>query len=142
PDQIEPKSLIEALVVADHDVVEDRQRQRQARTLKGSRYSGLIDRTRARIRDVNAIEGHASGIRTVNTRDHVEKRRLARTVRADEADDFVRRNAEIETVEREHATEPLGQTMRFQEPRHGRHPGKYRRTGRGSSPCGRNSNTP
>ncbi len=36
PDEIEPKSLIEALVVADHNVIEDRQRQRQARTLEGS----------------------------------------------------------------------------------------------------------
>src|SRR5262249_60218417 len=42
-DQVEPQALIEALVVADHDVVEDGKRQRQTRTLECARHAGLID---------------------------------------------------------------------------------------------------
>ena len=56
PEQIEPQALIEMLVVADHDVVEDRQRQRQPRALEGAGNAGLIDRARAAPRDVGAIE--------------------------------------------------------------------------------------
>ena len=48
PDQVEPQALIEPLVVADHDVVEDRQRQRQPRALEGAGNAGAVDRRAAK----------------------------------------------------------------------------------------------
>src|SRR6185369_15049872 len=86
--QIEPQALIEALVVADHDVVEDRERQRQPRALECPRYAGLINCPRARIRDVSAVEHDAPGIGVVDPGNHIEKRSLAGTVRADETEDL------------------------------------------------------
>ena len=61
-DQIEPEPLMQALVVSDHDVVEDRQRQRQTRPLEGAGNSRPIDRARRNACDVGAVERHAPRI--------------------------------------------------------------------------------
>src|SRR5260370_15690277 len=42
PDQIETKPLVEPFLGADHDVVEDRQRQRHTRALQGAGNAGMI----------------------------------------------------------------------------------------------------
>src|SRR5262249_35007145 len=109
PDQIEPKALIESLVVADHDVVENRQRKRQTRALKRAGYSRLVDCAPARVGDVGAVETDLSGIGAVDSRDHVEKGGFPRAIGADQAENLVGSYGEIQLVERQHATEMLGQ---------------------------------
>ena len=123
-DQVEPQALIETLVIADHDVVEDRERQTETRALEGARHAGLIDRSSGRIGHVSAVEDDAPGVRAIDAGDDVEKRGLAGTVRADQAENFVRSDGEVEPVERQHAAEVLGQTVHFKQRAHGRHPGK------------------
>ena len=124
PDQIEPKPLIEALVIADHDVIEDRQRQRQAGALEGAGNSCPIDRARRNGRDVGPVEHHTPRISGVDPCDDVEECGLAGTIGADEADDFAGLNGEIEPVQRQHAAEALHQAAGFQQRGHGCHPGK------------------
>src|SRR6202030_4280887 len=91
PHQVEPKTLRKALVVADHDVVEDRQWQRQARALAGARDAAEIYGARTGVGDVWAGEAHLSPVGGVDAGDHVEQGRLARTVGTDEAENFVLR---------------------------------------------------
>src|SRR5262249_27900824 len=81
-DQVEPKALIETLVIANHDIIEDRKWQGEARALEGARYAGLIDRPPARIGDVDPVEDDLPGIGAIDAGDDVEKRGLARAVRA------------------------------------------------------------
>ena len=84
----------------------------------------LIDRSRRGIRDVGAVEGDAPRVGAIDAGDDVEERGLAGAVRADQAEDLVRRDGEIEPVERHHAAEVLGQAAGFEQHAHGRHPGK------------------
>ena len=74
--------------------------------------------------DVDTVEHHTSLIGGVNACDDVEERGLAGTVGTDQADDFVRRDGEIEPVERDHAAEALHQAAGFEQRGHGCHPGK------------------
>ena len=53
--------------------------------------------------------------RAVDSGDHIEERRLARAVGADQTDDFAGHHCEVETVERHHAAEPPGQPARLQQ---------------------------
>ena len=56
-DQVEPEAVVEALVVAHHDVVEHRERQAHARALERAGDAGAIDRLRAGARQVHAAGG-------------------------------------------------------------------------------------
>ena len=111
-------------MVADHDVVEDRQWQRQARALEGARDAAEIDGARTGVGDVGAGEGYLSLVGGVDAGDHVEQGRLARTVGTDEAENFVLRDRDIEAVERDDAAETFHQPAGLEQHRHGRHPGK------------------
>jgi hypothetical protein len=48
PQQVEHEAVVQPLVVADHDVVEHRQRQAHARALEGPGHARAIDRLRRR----------------------------------------------------------------------------------------------
>src|SRR5690606_18127810 len=64
----------------------------------------------------------------------------AGAVRADQAEHGVALELEAQAVDRDQAAEALGHVAhRQQRRRHRAPPGKYRRSGRGSSPWGRNS---
>ena len=62
--------------------------------------------------DVLAVEDDASRGRLVDARDHVEERRLAGAVRADQADDRVPRDREVDVVDGDEAAELLAQRTR------------------------------
>ena len=123
PHQIEPDALFQPLVVADHDVVEDRQRQRQARALEGARDAGMVDGLRRGMGDVATAESDAAGIGRVDAGHDVEEGGLAGAVGTDQAENLALAHVEVEPVERHHAAEPLGQPLRDKHA-HGRHPGK------------------
>ncbi len=59
--------------------------------------------------DVLAAQHDAPGGRLVDAREHVEERRLARSVRADQAHDRLLRDLEVDVVDREEAPELLPQ---------------------------------
>src|SRR5262249_12250000 len=94
-----------------HDVVEDGERERQTRTLEGTRHAGLVDRSSARIGYVRAIEDDAASIGSVDAGDDIEERRLAGAIGADQPENFVGSDREIEPVERQYTTEVLGQSL-------------------------------
>jgi hypothetical protein len=82
--EIEPKPLIETLVVSDHDVVEGRKRQRKTGALERSRHAREVNRPAARICHVGPVEHDLPGIGAVDAGDDIEKRGLAGAVRTDQ----------------------------------------------------------
>src|SRR6266700_7385896 len=88
PDQIEPKPLVEPFVIADHDIVEDRQRQRQPRALKGAGNAGVIDRGRRGACNVRTIESDGAAVGAVDSGHDIEERRLARLAGSNQTDAY------------------------------------------------------
>ena len=89
-------------------------------------YLAFILNTLAPVyRPEDAYVGDLVGlIGAIDAGNDVEKRGLAGTIRADQAENFVRSDGEVEPVERQHAAEVLGQTVHYKQRAHGRHPGK------------------
>ena len=94
-------------MVSDHDVVEDGKRQRKARTLEGARDAGSVHQLRRQVGDVFAVEPDAPAVARVDAGDHVEKGGLAGSIRADETEDLVTLDSEIEGIHRHQSAEPL-----------------------------------
>src|SRR6266480_2800549 len=85
PEQVEPQTVMQSAVVADHDVVEHGERQPDPRALKRAGDASGVDALRRHAGQVLAAEWRAAAGGPVNAGDDVEQRRLARAVRADEA---------------------------------------------------------
>src|SRR5947209_7000764 len=136
PDQVEPQTVVEALVIADHQVVEDGERQAKAGALEGARDPGPIDRLRAQAGDAGGGEFDLSGAGREQPGQHVEEGRLAGPVRSDEAEDAAFVEPQIEPVERDHAAEAPGQLLALEQGRVHAVSGS-RRSRRGRSPTGR-----
>ncbi len=64
------------------------------------------------VRDVVAVELDHARRRLVDAREHVEERRLARAVRADQADDRLARDDEVDVVDGDEAAELLAHLLR------------------------------
>ena len=144
PHHVESKPVAQPFVVADHDVVEHGKRQAHARTLKRASNPRPIDRLRRRRSDVFAGEVDLACFRAVEAGYDIEQGRLSRTIRSDQADDLAIAHREVHTIERDHAAEAAGKAFAGKKRRAhaelGPIPcGTYSRSGRGSSPPGRNS---
>src|SRR5207302_1843578 len=139
PEQVEPESVMQQAMVADHDVVEHGQRQREPRALKRAGDPGGVDALRRHAGQVLAAELRAAAGGPVNAGDDVEQRRLARAVRADEAGDRAAPHLQIERIERQQAAEAHAETGTGKKPL--AHLGKYSRAGRAIRPWGRTSKT-
>ena len=72
----------------------------QREVLKRPRDADASDAVRGNGQQVVAVEGDVARRRFVQTRDHVEQRRLARAVRSDEARDLTLLDRERQPVER------------------------------------------
>ena len=83
------------------------------------RDAGACDRMRAPASDVGACESDAACIGPVMSADDVDQRRLARAVRAEQADDLAVVHVEVDAVERTHAAERLAQPVQRKERRVG-----------------------
>ncbi len=142
PEQVEHQPVLHMLVVADDNVVEHRERQRQARALEGPRHAAAVDVLRRLADDVLAVVGDGAAARLVQASQYIEEGCLAGTVGAQQPEDLALSDRHVQAVQRRQAAEPHGQVPDFD---HGlvahrevSRP-KNKRVLRGSSPSGRNS---
>src|SRR5581483_761747 len=98
-------------VHADEHVLERRHVLEQADVLEGAADAALRERVRRPPRHVLAGEEDGARRRLVDAGQHVEERRLARAVRADQADDRAGGDAEVDVVDRDEAAELLAQAL-------------------------------
>src|SRR5690606_4513145 len=143
PEQVEHEPVVEAGVIADNDVVDDRERQAQTRALEGARDAGAVDLLGRGARDVLSFERDAAGARRVDARHHVEEGGLARAVGADEAQDLAATHLEVQIFERHEPAKAPAEAFAGEQRRraHGCQPGKYWRRPRGNRPPGRKRNS-
>jgi len=123
-------------VVADHQVVEDGERQAQARALEGARDAGAIDRLRAQAGDAPVGELDLSPAGREQPGQDVEEGRLAGPVRSDEPEHAAFLEPQVEPVQGDHPAEAPGQLLALEQRRGHAVPGS-RRSRRGISPTGR-----
>src|SRR5205823_4772759 len=110
PGQAEDRSedaALQAGVHADEHVLERRHLREEADVLKGAADTELRDCVRRLAGDVDAVEEDPARRGAVEAGEHVEERRLAGAVRADQADDRALGDREVEVVDREQAAELL-----------------------------------
>ena len=101
-----------AHVAPDHHVLERRQIGEQADVLEGARDAGGGDLVRLEPGERAAVERERARVGRVDPGQHVEQRRLAGAVRADQAVDLARRDGERHLVQRLHAAEALADAAR------------------------------
>jgi hypothetical protein len=89
------------------DVLERGHVVEEADVLECPRHAERCHLVRRQSADRRAVEDHSAGRRLVDPGEDVEERRLARAVRADEADDRAARNDEVDIVDRDQASELL-----------------------------------
>src|SRR5581483_9075803 len=132
------QAVIEVAMVADHQIVEHRQRRREAQPLERARDAGVVDALRRQPGDVPVAQPNPPGGRAVDAGNGVEKSGLAGAVRADQPDDLAFVELEIEAAQRSQTAEAHRQTLHREHRRHQRlQPGKYSRMRRGINPSGR-----
>ncbi len=78
----------------DKEIVDDRAVTKQRKVLERAADAETRQMMRPVSQQVDAVEADLAGGRVIDPTDHVEDRRLAGAVRADEADDFVLPNVE------------------------------------------------
>ena len=96
PEEQVEQPLARLVPRADHHVVEHRQPLGEPRHLEGPADAATGRRLDAAGRQPLAVEPHLAGIRRIEPGHDVEKRRLARAVRPDQADDLARARFEAD----------------------------------------------
>ena len=81
-------AVLDMVVEGNLDVLEDRELRKQADVLECARDAALRDLVRLEADDALALKRDRARRRLIDARQHVEGRRLAGAVRADEADEF------------------------------------------------------
>ena len=104
-DQILPQPAVEALLRAERDVVEHRQRKAQPGALKRPRQPVVGQALRAGGGDIDAVEPDAASTGGIDTANDVQERGLAGSVGADQAQHFAVPDVDVECVERQQAAE-------------------------------------
>src|SRR6202022_2918672 len=128
--------------LAHRHVVEDGERQAEARALKGARDAGPEDLRRRIAGDAAPGEDQLAGAGGVDPGEHVEEGGLARAVGADEPQHAGLGQLEAERVEGDEAAETPRETLaREQRGGHAAPPASQRRSLRGRRPPGRKSST-
>ena len=95
---------------AQHQVVEDCHSAEKRDVLECSSHSKLRDLARLAVRDVLSFEHDLAGVRPVKAREHVEERRLPRSVRTDYRKYAAAGHAQRDFLNGGNATELLGQS--------------------------------
>src|SRR5581483_12220369 len=91
----------------DENVLEDRHAAERLRHLVRAADAESAARRRVRGRHVGALELDAAAVRTERPGEHVEERRLACTIRTDDADGLVVSHCEVDAVEDHERAEAL-----------------------------------
>src|SRR5262249_3159794 len=102
----------------DAQVVGHRQGHERARQLKTARDAAPGALVRGKAVDRRAVEMHRAGRVGERPAHAVDQRRLARAVRADQADPLAGGDREIDAVERDEAAEPLAQRADLEQRHH------------------------
>ena len=106
-------------------VFRDRQRRERARQLEAPRHAAMGALVRRKPIHRMAVELHRAGLVLQCAAHAVDQRRLARAVRADQADALALRDLEIDAVERDEAAEALAEILDLEQRRgHQRAPGR------------------
>jgi len=108
-------AVVQAVVHADLDVVEHAQIREQADILEGAGDAGLAGLHRIQLRHVLAAEPDGSAGRLVDLRQHIEDRRLAGAVGADQTVDLLILHFEVQVVHGGQAAEVNAQIPDFQD---------------------------
>src|SRR5262249_57672506 len=82
--------------------------------VEGGRHAELADPVRRPSGDVLSVDQDATFLRGVEAGDHVEERRLAGAVRADDPDDLGRRHGYADLLDGREAAESLGDRVKLQ----------------------------
>ena len=93
---------------ADEHVVEHGHRPEELDVLERARDAAPDDAVRRRVQQALAVEVELARVGLVEPRDHVEERRLAGAVRADQPDDLALLDVERDVVDRDDAAEAAG----------------------------------
>ena len=101
-------------LAAEKQVVGDRQRRRQSEVLVDGLDAGVARLDRRAEMHRLAVHQHLAGIGDDRAGEHLDQRRLAGAVVADDAEDLVRPEVEIGMVERHDAAVVLDQAARLQ----------------------------
>ncbi|MCY1368043.1 hypothetical protein D9M69_550020 [compost metagenome] len=107
-------------VCADQHVVEHREVREHAPVLEGTRQAALCELLRGQAGDVVAVEAHLPGIGLVQAGDEVEQRGLARTVRADHAQQFALAHLQVDGVDGREPAEAAHEAADLKQRRHRR----------------------
>src|SRR5205085_1482770 len=118
PHQVEPQVMAQVAVVADHQVVEDRQRQAEPRSLEGARDADPVDLLRGKVDDRRAFESDLAAAGGKDSGEHVEERRLAGAVGPDQTEHRPALDVEVEAVERDQPSESARQCAAAQQRGH------------------------
>jgi hypothetical protein len=134
---------LESHVHADEHVLERSHVLKETDVLERAPDAPLRVRMRRLARHVLAVEEHAPGRRLVDAGQHVEERRLARSVRADQADDRAGGHGEVDVGDRDEAAELLAEAFGVEQRlRHRRSRGRTavrRARSRAAPPCAASS---
>jgi hypothetical protein len=105
--------------VAEHHVLRDAQPGHQVQLLVDGGDAGLVSGLRRAERRGSAIEGDLAGVRQVGPREHLDQRRLAGPVLAEQAVHLAGGDVEVHPVQRAHPGELLDDAPHRQQRRHG-----------------------
>src|SRR5438552_26108 len=100
-----------AVETGERDVLEDGETAERARDLKGAADAAIDDAVRGRACDLVTIELDRARGGHQRAGEHVEDRALARTVRADQAENLALIDLERHAVDRGEATKTLHQAI-------------------------------
>jgi hypothetical protein len=97
--------VLQQMVAADHDIVENRHVAEQRQVLEGAPDPQIRARIGAQAGDIAALEADASFLRIVTPRYAVQHRGLSGAVGADDRKQFARHHVERHVGQRLHAAE-------------------------------------
>ena len=109
-----------AAVRSDDDVLLDRHGREELDVLERPRDAAVDDAVRRRPQQRLPVEDEIARLRLVQPRDHVEERRLAGAVRADQPDDLARVRLDRDVVQRDYPAEQPGDVLDREQGRHPR----------------------
>src|SRR6185369_1167346 len=116
-ERIQERALLAAMC-PDLDVVQRCQPREQAGDLECARHAELCHPVRREPGAVQSLERDAAGGRRDSAADHIEHSRLAGAVRADQPDDLIAADLEIDRIGGHEPAESAGQTLEFQQRAH------------------------
>src|SRR5262249_24155029 len=127
---------------ADHDIIFHAQSRKWTHDLESAGNAATADRIRGQAADWLAGKSDRAFVRSKSTGNHVEKRRLAGSVRPDNCEQFPGRYVEADAIDRDKAVKALAHAVDGKERGHCRRPASpSRRASQGHTPSGRATTT-